>query len=72
MIINKNGGSVFDYAGNAKADLEIFRYSRAIILVNPERGVEAAAGKNAEIQQVIRENDGGIGIYLGTIFIASF
>lgn len=64
MIINKNGGSVFDYAGNAKADLEIFRYSRAIILVNPERGVEAAAGKIAEIQQVIRENDGGLFVYL--------
>lgn len=39
------GAGKFDYAGNDRADLEIFRAATGAILVNPMRGVRAGALK---------------------------
>ncbi|MEM9315476.1 MAG: haloacid dehalogenase-like hydrolase, partial [Pseudomonadota bacterium] len=38
-------GSPFDYAGNAMVDLALWREADSALLVNPERGVRAAAEK---------------------------
>ncbi len=37
------GNKLFDYAGNARADLKIWPHARRAIIVNPEPGVQAAA-----------------------------
>jgi len=54
----------FDYAGNSKADLEIWRYARHTILVNAEPGVERSARKLGHIEHVFDDRSGGIREYL--------
>lgn len=46
------GGGQFDYAGNSRADIEIWRRARYAILVNPEVGVKATARKSGNVTQV--------------------
>jgi 4-hydroxybenzoate polyprenyltransferase/phosphoserine phosphatase len=45
-------GQRFDYAGDSRADLEIWRHARKAILVNPESGLEAAARGFASIGRI--------------------
>lgn len=48
-LIDLYGEHGFDYAGNSRADLKVWRYARQVIVVQPEAGVEAAARNlNAE------------------------
>lgn len=54
----------FDYAGNGKTDLAVWRGSQHAILVNPEAGVQKAAMKVAEIDKVFETKSGGIKDYL--------
>lgn len=42
----------FDYAGNARVDLKIWPHARQAIVVNPESGVEDAARRTSNVQQV--------------------
>lgn len=46
-------GSVFDYAGNSRADQPIWRKSRCAILVNTGRSVEAEARRTANVTAVV-------------------
>lgn len=44
------GDKLFDYAGNARADLKIWPHARRAILVNPEAGVQAAAQRLGNVE----------------------
>jgi 4-hydroxybenzoate polyprenyltransferase len=63
-IVNASGGQAFDYAGNSVADLEIWPQARRSFLVNPDRGVEAAAQKVTTVGQVFQERPSGVLPYL--------
>jgi phosphoserine phosphatase len=43
LLTERFGEGGFDYAGNGRADLEVFPYARQSIVVGPESGVEEAA-----------------------------
>ena len=47
VLVEKFGQRQFDYAGNAKADIDVWRKARKAILVNPEPGVEATLGRES-------------------------
>lgn len=47
----------FDYAANGKVDLKVWQQSNAAVLVNPERGVEAAVKRISPIERVFRDRD---------------
>jgi 4-hydroxybenzoate polyprenyltransferase len=44
-LVAAYGEGGFDYAGNAMIDLKIWQHAGEVIVVNPERGVKAAAEK---------------------------
>jgi 4-hydroxybenzoate polyprenyltransferase len=48
----------FDYAGNAMVDLQVWSGARAALLVNPERGVKAAAEAQGEVSRVFDDRSG--------------
>ncbi|MCX7098260.1 MAG: UbiA family prenyltransferase [Methylococcales bacterium] len=50
-ILNCCNDAAFDYAGNARVDLEIWAKSRRAIVVNPSSGVVAAAKKRRYVVQ---------------------
>ncbi len=56
MVEYGEGG--FDYAGNAMIDFKIWQYAGEVILVNPERGVKAAADKAGYSQQLFDDRNG--------------
>jgi 4-hydroxybenzoate polyprenyltransferase/phosphoserine phosphatase len=47
-----SGGGQFDYAGNARADIDIWRHARRAVLVNPQPRVESAARKIGNVSAV--------------------
>ena len=57
----------FDYAGNAKVDLEIWPHAQSAILVNPERGVEAAARRLGLVAEVFDDRAAALVPYLKAI-----
>ncbi|NNJ97731.1 MAG: UbiA family prenyltransferase [Gammaproteobacteria bacterium] len=52
------GDGGFDYAGNAMVDVALWESAAEAILVNPERGVQAAAERNSTVMQVFDETKG--------------
>lgn len=48
------GAAAFDYAGNARVDLPIWRHARRALIVHPHRGVEAAASGLVTVERVFR------------------
>jgi len=44
-LVSEYGEAGFSYAGNAMIDLKIWQHADEVIVVNPERGVKAAAEK---------------------------
>lgn len=48
------GDGAFDYAGNGKEDVVVWKRARRAILVCPERGVERAAARCSEIETTFR------------------
>jgi 4-hydroxybenzoate polyprenyltransferase len=58
------GDGEFDYAGNARVDLEIWPHARRAILVNPERGVLAAVRGLGTLEQVFDDEYRGLRPYL--------
>ena len=52
------GHEGFDYAGNAKVDLKLWKNTGTAILVNPERGVKKAAERSCKVQQVFDNRSG--------------
>jgi 4-hydroxybenzoate polyprenyltransferase len=59
-MIESCGENHFDYAGNARVDLQIWPHARNAILVNPGPGVERAARKLGRVQEVFLEGQRGI------------
>ena len=47
------GEKAFDYAGNARADLPVWRHARRTIVVTPQHGVLARARAQGEIAAVV-------------------
>lgn len=47
----------FAYAANGRVDLEVWRQANAVVLVNPERGVEASVMRISPIERVFRDRD---------------
>ena len=43
------GGQPFEYAGNSRKDVPVWAKAAGVVLVNPERGVEAALGGGARV-----------------------
>jgi 4-hydroxybenzoate polyprenyltransferase/phosphoserine phosphatase len=64
LLVERFGDRGFDYAGNARADLQVFPHARHAILVNPGYGVERAAKKQGDIQQTFPVGSGRLGVYL--------
>jgi 4-hydroxybenzoate polyprenyltransferase/phosphoserine phosphatase len=52
------GNKGFDYAGNAMVDLPLWKHAEQAVLVNPERGVKAAAELQGPIAQVFDDREG--------------
>ena len=52
------GDGNFDYAGNASVDLKVWRHANAAVVVNPARGVQAAAENLVPIARVFDDRDG--------------
>jgi 4-hydroxybenzoate polyprenyltransferase len=59
-MVEACGENRFDYAGNARVDLQIWPHARNAILVNPGLGVEAAARRVGRVQEVFHEGQRGI------------
>jgi len=53
-------GTQFDYAGNSRADLAIWRVSRQAILVDPPKAVESEARKSGNVSRVISSPKTGL------------
>lgn len=68
-ILAHRNGQLFDYAGNARPDLSIWRQARRAIVVNPEPGVEAAARRCCTVEQVLDDRTRGPKVYLRAIRI---
>lgn len=49
------GEGGFDYAGNGRADLEVWGHARRAILVNPDRGVPPAARNVARVERIFED-----------------
>lgn len=55
QLVEQFGEHGFDYAGNSSADLDVWRYSHAAIVVNPHRGVLSRAGAVVTIERVFED-----------------
>jgi 4-hydroxybenzoate polyprenyltransferase/phosphoserine phosphatase len=59
-----SGGGQFDYAGNARADLEIWRHARRAVLVNAGARVERIARKIVNVSEVFDDRRGRVLTYI--------
>jgi len=58
------GDAGFDYAGNSRKDLAIWREAREAILVNPEPGVAGAANRTVRVARSFVDQPSGMAPYL--------
>lgn len=63
-LLREFGENGFDYAANARPDLEIWPYAREAILVNPEPGIQARAQSLATVTSVFEDRQKGYMQYL--------
>ena len=62
------GSQGFDYAGNAKPDVLLFKHAQSAILVNPERGVRKAVEHQGLSPALFEDRIGGrLSSYLGAL-----
>lgn len=66
-MIETCGERHFDYAGNARVDLQIWPHARHAILVNTSPAVEKAARAQGRVEAVFHEGKRGIAPYLKAI-----
>lgn len=62
-ILTVTRGLPFDYAGNSRTDLPIWRRSRYAILVNPGLGVERAARRCSDVAAVFDDRSPSLSSY---------
>jgi 4-hydroxybenzoate polyprenyltransferase len=53
VLVREYGEKGFDYMGNARDDLKVWASAHKAYLANPENGVEAAASRLGNVEQVI-------------------
>lgn len=58
-LVERYGERGFDYAGNARPDLEVWRYARRAIVVNASDSLTRAAGEVTSVEQVMPRHGGG-------------
>jgi 4-hydroxybenzoate polyprenyltransferase len=61
------GNSEFDYAGNARIDLDIWPHARAAILVNTSTATERTARRTAAVERVFQNVRPSVQDYLGAL-----
>lgn len=59
-LVDRYGERGFDYAGNAKPDLKVWRYARRAIVVNASHGLARAAAEVTSVDQVLPRHGGGL------------
>jgi len=67
VLCQRFGKSGFDYAGNSRADLDVWRSANHAIVVNPERGVEQAVQAQDRHERTIRDEGRGPADYLRAV-----
>ena len=63
-LIEVFGEKGFDYAGNARHDLEVWSSARKAIIVNSPQSVSRKAARVAEIEQVFNDREGWLRPYM--------
>ena len=63
-LIDAFGERGFDYAGNAKVDLEIWRHAEGVILVAPEPGVLKQVERLGRIKKMFPNQRADLGTYI--------
>jgi 4-hydroxybenzoate polyprenyltransferase/phosphoserine phosphatase len=56
LLVAHFGEGGFDYVGNSKEDLPIWKVSRSAHVVNPDRGVESRVCAMSDVQPTLRTN----------------
>ena len=67
LLFAMYGEKGFDYAGNAKADLDIFPYALNAILVNPRKSVLKKAKESSRVQKVFGDRGNSFILYLKAV-----
>lgn len=57
------GAKGYDYAGNSRTDIEVWKGARRAILVNTTASVQRSAGEAAEIERVFAEEKASLAIW---------
>jgi 4-hydroxybenzoate polyprenyltransferase len=69
LLVESFGENGFDYAGNGRPDLAVWRHARRALLVDPEPGVTRAARNLVTVDTVIENGRPGFGDYLKALRI---
>ncbi|MCH4809914.1 hypothetical protein MLE19_01090 [Halomonas neptunia] len=52
LLVERFGERGYEYVGNSTDDCEVWRYANAAVMINPERGVERRARKEANVTEM--------------------
>lgn len=63
-LVKRFGDKGFDYCGNEKVDLAVWRHARAAIVVNAGASLVAAAGEVTKVEHAIAPMPGGLKVVL--------
>lgn len=67
ILVDKYGEGLFDYIGNSKADLKVWRYAHKVYVVNPEFCLQKIVLKNYPNALVMKESKQFFPILLKTL-----
>ncbi|MFT3791179.1 MAG: UbiA family prenyltransferase [Rudaea sp.] len=62
-LVERYGERGFDYAGNARPDLEVWKHARRAIVVNASAGLAAEAAAVSEVERILPREDGGLRVW---------
>jgi 4-hydroxybenzoate polyprenyltransferase len=63
-LVQRYGEKAFDYAGNARIDLHVWRHARKAIVVTPDHGVLAGARSQVYVATVFDDRPSRLGTWL--------
>jgi 4-hydroxybenzoate polyprenyltransferase len=63
-LVGEFGAKGFDYAGNSRRDLPVWRAARKAILVRPSHGLSKAVAESTEVERVYVQEHSGLLTYL--------
>jgi len=64
LLVENFGEGGFDYLGNSRDDVPVWKSAREAVVVNPDRGVERRARQTARVTQVIESNPPSVRLWL--------